>query len=154
MSKKHLMSNLGPGAKPVENHCHREFFGRPVHVPGMVEVLGPWLVPVEAVVREPTAGAKMKSMSPSSREDGFVRHQAIACMQYICYSPKTAELTRVHWWRVWYPAGRSNRGWNWVLVVAGGRAGFVTAQTCSAEGAPHHLSQTQSTEMGIKTNVK
>ena len=31
----------------------------------MVEVLGPWLVPVEAVVSEPTAGAKMKSMSPS-----------------------------------------------------------------------------------------
>lgn len=31
----------------------------------MVEVLGPWLVPVEAVVRDPTAGAKMKSMSPS-----------------------------------------------------------------------------------------
>lgn len=33
--------------------------------PGMVEVLGPWLVPDEAVVREPTAGARMKSMSPS-----------------------------------------------------------------------------------------
>lgn len=31
----------------------------------MVEVLGPWLVPVEAVVSDPTAGAKMKSMSPS-----------------------------------------------------------------------------------------
>lgn len=31
----------------------------------MVEVLGPWLVPVEAVVSEPTAGARMKSMSPS-----------------------------------------------------------------------------------------
>lgn len=39
-------------------------------------MLGPWLVPVEAVVREPTAGAKMKSMSPSSGENGFVRHQA------------------------------------------------------------------------------
>lgn len=28
-------------------------------------MLGPWLVPVEAVVSEPTAGARMKSMSPS-----------------------------------------------------------------------------------------
>lgn len=34
----------------------------------MVEVLGPWLVPVEAVVSEPTAGARMKSMSPSVDE--------------------------------------------------------------------------------------
>lgn len=33
--------------------------------PGMVDVLGPWLAPVEAVVSEPTAGARMKSMSPS-----------------------------------------------------------------------------------------
>lgn len=138
--------NLGPGVKPVENHWCRLSFGRPVYVPGMVEVLGPWLVPVEAVVREPTAGARMKSMSPSSGEDGFVRHQAITCMQYICYDPKTSELTGIHWWRVWYPAGRCNRGWNRVLVVAGGRARFVAAQTCSAEGAPHHLSQAQATE--------
>ncbi len=55
--------------------------------------------------------------------------------------PKTAELTRIHWWRVWHPAGRCNRGWNGVLVVAGGRARFVAAQTCSAEGASHHLPQ-------------
>lgn len=40
------------------------------YLPGMVEVLGPWLVPVEAVVSEPTAGAKMKSMSPSVDETG------------------------------------------------------------------------------------
>lgn len=33
-----------------------------------MEVLGPWLLPVEAVVSEPTAGAKMKSMSPSFHE--------------------------------------------------------------------------------------
>ena len=31
----------------------------------MVDVLGPWLVPVEAVVSEPTAGARIKSISPS-----------------------------------------------------------------------------------------
>lgn len=31
----------------------------------MVEVLGPWLEPEDAVVSEPTAGARMKSMSPS-----------------------------------------------------------------------------------------
>ncbi len=145
--------NLCPGVKPVENHWRRLSFGRLVHIPGMVEVLGPWLVPVEAVVREPTAGARMKSMSPSSGEDGFVRHQAITCMQYICYAPKTAELTRVHWWRVWYPAGGCNRGWNGVLVVTGGRAGFVAAQTCSTEGASHHLPQTQATETRTK-NVK
>lgn len=36
-----------------------------MYVPGMVEVLGPWLFPVEAVVSDPTAGARMKSMSPS-----------------------------------------------------------------------------------------
>lgn len=35
------------------------------YIPGMVEVLGPWLLPVEAVVSEPTAGARIKSMSPS-----------------------------------------------------------------------------------------
>lgn len=33
--------------------------------PGIVEVLGPWPVPVAAVVRDPTAGARIKSMSPS-----------------------------------------------------------------------------------------
>ena len=44
----------------------------------MVEVLGPRLVPVEAVVREQTAGARMKSMSPSARnnpEQAMVRHR-------------------------------------------------------------------------------
>lgn len=35
-----------------------------------MEVLGPWLVPVEAVVRDPTAGARMKSMSPSGSMGG------------------------------------------------------------------------------------
>lgn len=34
----------------------------------MVDVLGPCVVLVAAVVREPTAGARMKSMSPSLSE--------------------------------------------------------------------------------------
>lgn len=38
----------------------------------MVDVLGPWLGPEDAVVSEPTAGAKMKSMSPSNRGAGLV----------------------------------------------------------------------------------
>lgn len=43
----------------------KQLFSQKCPVPAMVEVLGPWLVPVEAVVSEPTAGARMKSMSPS-----------------------------------------------------------------------------------------
>lgn len=36
-----------------------------MQLPDMVDVLGPWLFPVEAVVSELTAGARIKSMSPS-----------------------------------------------------------------------------------------
>lgn len=60
----------------------------------MVEVLGPWLVPVEAVVSDPTAGAKMKSMSPSGDKIKTDQRLYLKC-QHITTKTKSSQQRRV-----------------------------------------------------------
>lgn len=43
---------------------------------------------MEAVVSEPTAGAKMKSMSPSIKEDGSVRQAILHLYKSSCQQPE------------------------------------------------------------------
>lgn len=92
--------------------------------PGMVDVLGPGPVPGDAVVSEPTAGARMKSISPSSQERG--RKGGVTWTDRA--GPLTwrswhlRAFTWIHGWRVWHPAGRGDGRGHGILVVAGGGA--------------------------------
>lgn len=72
----------------------------------MVEVLGPWLVPVEAVVSDPTAGAKMKSMSPSVDKIKDTVQQFYLKCQHITTKTKSSQQRRVRLVLVGYLGSR------------------------------------------------